>query len=224
MNHPPPIDFTSRIPNLVGHLIDNGRLRLVELLGRGAYGVVYRAVEEVVCPLTSPKEFAVKVLFRADPYSALGQAQSMEIMTHEIVSSHPNIITLHQVWEDDWYIFFKLDFCPGGDLYRAIASQPAAFQTDSVVKRVFLQILDAVECCHVRGIFHRDLKPENIFINRDGSGVLIGDFGLATDEEVSEGFGCGSANYQSPGNQSHILYIDHPLNLIIRVRMHRGRL
>lgn len=70
---------------------------------------------------------------------------------------------------------------------------------DALIKRVFLQIIDAVDYCHSLGIYHRDLKPENIMTTGGGQNVYLGDFGLATTEKFSRDFGCGSTFYMSPG-------------------------
>ena len=73
-----------------------------------------------------------------------------------------------------------------------------------IIKKVFLQLIDTVRSLHKLGIYHRDLKPDNIMCNKDGSKVWITDFGLATDQEVTADFGCGSAFYMSPGEHPSV--------------------
>lgn len=75
---------------------------------------------------------------------------------------------------------------------------------DSLIRSVFVQILDAVQFCHSYGIFHRDLKPENILCLAGGSKVVLTDFGLATGEKTSSDFGCGSTFYMGPECQGGI--------------------
>ncbi|KAJ3558251.1 hypothetical protein NM688_g1030 [Phlebia brevispora] len=184
-----------------GETIDAGRLQLVEALGEGAYGVVFRAVEQLGATTSlfkSPKEYAVKVLHKAHGATSEGRCQSREIVLHKIASEHPNVLTLHQVIEDDWFIYLVLDYCPGGDLFGAVLERRMYCQNDALIKSVFVQILDAVQSCHEKGIYHRDLKPENVFVSKDGSKVFLGDFGLATDVERSSSFSCGSSYYMSP--------------------------
>ena len=196
----------------VGKTLDAGRLELVEVLGEGAYGVVYLAVERLDDTATSSKasapakQYAVKVLNRAADWSVVGQCQSREIVTHKIASSHPHVLTLHDVLEDEAALYLVMDYCPGGDLFSAIVERHAFAQNDALLKSVFVQIVDAVQSCHDQGIYHRDLKPDNIFVSADGTQVFLGDFGLATDEAMSKDFRCGSSFYMSPGKSFSFLF------------------
>ena len=63
--------------------------------------------------------------------------------------------------EEGEYIFFVLDYYNGGDLFKLITEGGCFRGNDAMVKKIFLQILDAVEACHKKGIYHRDIKPEN---------------------------------------------------------------
>ncbi|EMD38812.1 hypothetical protein CERSUDRAFT_133354, partial [Gelatoporia subvermispora B] len=120
-----------------------------------------------------------------------------ETTLHRHVAGVPNVLTLHAVFESSNYMYLVLDYCPGGTLYDHIMN--GAFeQNNELIRKVFLQILNGVHACHEEGVFHRDLKPENILCTRDGSAVYVADFGLATDELVSEEFGCGSPSWMSP--------------------------
>lgn len=176
---------------------DEGSLRLVENIGKGGMGVVYRAVDE-----SDMTEYAVKILLKADPKSIEGQCQTREIVMHQIASDHPNVLTLHKVInrDDDQYIFLVLDYCPGGDLFMAISETQDYVKNDYLTKKVFIQILDAVQSIHDKGIYHRDLKPDNILVNKEGTEIFLCDFGLATDVTKCQQFRCGSNYYMSPGN------------------------
>jgi serine/threonine protein kinase len=108
---------------------------------------------------------------------------------HKLASGHQNIAAVQKVIEEDKYIFVVLDYCPGGDLFAMITERQRYVGDEELVRRVFLQIIDAVSYCHSIGIFHRDLKPENILCSADGSRVFVADFGLATTERLSTDFG-----------------------------------
>ena len=195
-------EIPSAVPDFTGQTIDNGRLRLVKVIGEGAHGVVYRAIEEFSAGSSTspePKEYAVKVQLKADDSSREGQSQAREIVTHKIATGHPNVLPLQQVIEDDWFVFIITDYCPGGDLFHVMIEQAKYARNDDLAKKIFCQLLDAVQSIHDKGIYHRDLKPENVFVNADATEVYLGDFGLATDVLKSRGFGCGSSTYMSPG-------------------------
>ena len=181
----------------VGTLIDGDSLELVEVLGVGGYGVVYRAVD-IHSP--NPKSYAVKCLV-AQPNQLNRQRQIhiREIALHQIASSHPNVITLHRVVEEGHRTYVILDYAPDHDLFTQILHNCRYLGDDILIKHVFLQLLDAVEYCHSLGIYHRDLKPENVLCFDDGYRIAITDFGLATTDKLSEEFRTGSVYHMSPG-------------------------
>lgn len=189
-------------PDFTGLTIDDGRLRFVEKLGEGTYGVVYRAVDESSPSSSSnpePQQFAVKIMERADPDTHRGRYQQREIDVHMDVQDHPNIVSIYGVYECSTYVYIVLDWCQGRDLMDALMDRLLYARNDALLKDVFLQLLDAVEYCHDNGVYHRDLKPDNILVNADGTEIRLADFGLATTAKVSDAFGCGSAYYMAPG-------------------------
>ncbi|KZT20406.1 kinase-like protein [Neolentinus lepideus HHB14362 ss-1] len=189
------VNVSSSIPDFTGKVIDNGRLKLLEVIGTGAYGVVYNAFETSSTG-RSPR-YAVKCLLKDLPPKQR-KFQAREIALHTFVSVHPNILTMHGTYEEDHYIYLILDLCPGGDLFGAITERHVYYRNDLLLKKAFLQLLDAVQWCHDHNIFHRDLKPENILCSEDGSRLYLSDFGLATRDTISRDFGCGSSYYMSP--------------------------
>lgn len=197
------IHSSAILPNFTGHTITSGDLqyRLLKSLGAGAYGVVYLA-QDLSSPESDPCFYAVKCLLRHQTEKELAKSQEREINLHAMSSYHPNVVTLHHVIVEDFYLFLVMDYCPGGDLFGAIMDKGVYANDDAAVKKAFLQLIDAVEACHELGIYHRDLKPENILCSADYDQVYLGDFGLATQDESSETFGCGSAFYMSPGMHS----------------------
>lgn len=183
---------------LTGKRIGGGRYELVSILGSGAYGVVYLALDKT-SPVTQPAWYAIKCLAKAGLDTRQRKFQRREIALHQLASTHSGVVTLHSVIEESDFIFVVLDFCPDGDLFAMITEQQIFLGNDALIKNVFLQIVSAVEHCHDMGIYHRDLKPENILCRNGGTKLLLADFGLATSEKTSEAFGCGSSFYMSPG-------------------------
>ncbi|KAF8800575.1 kinase-like protein [Phlegmacium glaucopus] len=184
----------------VGTLIDDGALELVEVLGVGGYGVVYRAIDTVP---SSWRSYAVKCLTSMHAQSSARRHLNIrEITLHQIASAHPAIVTLHRVVEDHGHTFIIMDYAPDSDLFTQILLQCRYLGDDVLIKHVFLQILDAVLYCHSWGIYHRDLKPENVLCFDHGYRVAITDFGLATTEKSSAEFRTGSVYHMSPECQA----------------------
>jgi serine/threonine protein kinase len=186
-----------------------GKLQLTDILGTGAYGVVYLAVD-----VKTGVRYAVKCLskFNANgtPLDRRQVAfQAREIRLHYQASAHPNVVSMLKIVDDPDCIYVILEYCPEGDLFYNITERGEYVGKDGLSKKVFLQILDAVEHCHNLGIYHRDLKPENILVSDNGETVKLADFGLATGSERSEDYGCGSTFYMSPGR----CYDQSPENL-----------
>ncbi|KAL3954394.1 hypothetical protein ACCO45_009957 [Purpureocillium lilacinum] len=175
-----------------------GNLRLNQILGTGAYGVVYLAVDAETGDC-----YAAKCLekFSADgtPLGLRAIAhQREEIRLHSLASAHPNVASLHKVLDYPDCTYVILDYYPEGDLFRNITELRRYVGNDELCKKVFVQLLDAVEYCHGLGIYHRDLKPENILVSDDGDTLKLADFGLATCDSESNEYGCGSMTYMGP--------------------------
>ncbi|KAI0694227.1 kinase-like domain-containing protein [Cytidiella melzeri] len=179
---------------LLGTTIESGRLHLSKLIGRGASGVVFCAVDTA-----TQVQYAVKCVPKANPRTRHEMFQERELRFHQTVSNHPNIVTLHRIFEEGLYIYLVMDLCEGGDMFKYLTEKRTFRQRDTeLVKRVFIQLIDAVEVCHRHGIYHRDVKPENIMCNEDATQVRLADFGLATDAEWSWNFGAGTSMCMSP--------------------------
>jgi len=175
-----------------------GTLQLTGILGTGAYGVVYQAVD-----IKTQVRYAVKTLSKYNPDgtpldSRQIDFQTREIRLHYLASAHPNVVSMLKIIDDPDCIYVILEYCPEGDLFFNITECGQYVGKDDLAKKVFLQILDAVEHCHSLGIYHRDLKPENILVSDHGETVKLADFGLATAQPRSEDYGCGSTFYMSP--------------------------
>ncbi|KAG0244966.1 hypothetical protein BGX31_008317 [Mortierella sp. GBA43] len=182
-----PHSASKRTPRSIG----KGSFVLQDILGVGAYGSVHRALD-----VRSGQKRAVKCLCNLGLSSRQRAFQNQEADLHAMVSGHPNIVTLHEVIEDDDCLFMVLDCGDEGDLFSTITERGGFVGNDAAIKSVFAQIASAVMHCHKKGVYHRDLKPENIIMF--GNTVKLIDFGLATSDRISTDFGCGSTFYLSP--------------------------
>ncbi|KAL9601708.1 MAG: hypothetical protein Q9219_002319 [cf. Caloplaca sp. 3 TL-2023] len=121
---------------------------------------------------------------------------SVEIACHERLGQHANIVSLVHSFETDSHFYLVLEFCSMGDLYEAINVGRGPLETENV-REFMLQLVNAVDFMHSKGIYHRDIKPENIFLAQDGS-MKLGDFGLATTDPWSYESSVGSDRYMAP--------------------------
>ncbi|KAJ5683294.1 hypothetical protein N7462_006459, partial [Penicillium macrosclerotiorum] len=176
----------------LGYILAN-RLELTGILGVGAYGVVYTAVD-----IHTHIRYAVKALNKTGLDPRQLKFQHREIRLHHLASQHPNVVSLVRIMDSVDCTYVVMEFCPEGDLFSSITDQGNYIGNDPLVKRVFLQLLDAVQFCHSLGIYHRDLKPENVLVTDQGMTVKLADFGLATTDYFTSDFGCGSTFYMSP--------------------------
>ncbi|KAI9044406.1 serine/threonine-protein kinase [Aspergillus affinis] len=188
----PPIARCYAPEDRLGLLLAN-RLELTSVLGVGAYGVVYTAVD-----IHTNVLYAVKALNKTGLDHRQLKYQQREIKLHHLASQHPNVVSLVRIMDSLDCTYVVIEFCPEGDLFSSITEKGNFIGNDPLVKRVFLQILDAVHFCHSVGIYHRDLKPENILVTDQGLTVKLADFGLATADPFTSDFGCGSTFYMSP--------------------------
>ena len=171
-----------------------GWLELTSIIGVGAYGVVYAAVD-----INTNVCYAVKALTKIGLDARARAFQQREIQLHHEASLHPSIVSLVKILDSPDCTFVVLEYCPEGDLFASITEKKLYLGNAHLAKAAFLQILDAVEHCHSMGIYHRDLKPENVLVADGGRTVKLADFGLATKEYITDDFGCGSTFYMSPG-------------------------
>lgn len=190
----------SSIYPAVGTLIDGGALQLVEVLGVGGYGVVYRAVD----PQHPSKMFAIKCLVASGSAHQANRRRQLhvrEIALHQLASAHPGIVGLSRTIEQGIYTYVVIDYATDYDLCTQILHNSRYLGQNDLIKDIFLQIIDAVQYCHSLGIYHRDLKPENVLCFDGGLRVAVTDFGLATTDKISEEFRIGSEYHMSPGKR-----------------------
>ncbi|KAI0826453.1 kinase-like domain-containing protein [Irpex lacteus] len=179
------------MPNMSGKTIGKGQFKLLSPIGRGSFGTVYNALDMSTKP---PTLRAVKVVRKL---TQRANNQLREIVFHNGVSDHENVVTFYHAFQDARYLYIVLDFCPGGDMWGAIAAGEY-WKNDELCRKVFLKLIDALEHCHRKGIYHRDLKPNNILVGEEAWEVYLSDFGLASPGKISQSFGVGTTQFRSP--------------------------
>ena len=143
---------------------------IVEKLGAGGMGVVYRAHDEKL-----DRDVALKVL----PAGALAEESARRRFQQEAQAlsqlNHPNVCTIHEIGESEGQTFIAMEYVKGRRLSEVVEGQGLAIET---LARYGTQIADALAHAHQQGVLHRDLKSANIMVTPEGR-IKVLDFGLA---------------------------------------------
>lgn len=185
---PPPLDrMTDVIPTKIG------KYEILELVGEGAMGTVYRAKDSVLGRTVAIKVMNESIARQADHRQRfLREAQAAGSL------QHPNVVTIYDMGELDGHLFIAMEFVHGTDLEKLmVAAEPLKLQSKL---DIVVDVLMGLSYAHKRGIVHRDIKPANIRVDDEGRAKIM-DFGvahLASSDMTRTGLVVGTPSYMAP--------------------------
>jgi len=174
-----------------------GRYEILQVLGRGSMGLVYKALDPKINRLLAIKTIRFSDEFDEDVIQEIKERFFREA---EIAGqlSHPSIVTLHDMGEDQDLTFMAMEYLEGENLEKFIGKK--TLLPLRKVLSVVASVADALEFAHRADVIHRDIKPANIMLLKTG-GVKVTDFGIAkaiSSSRTRTGVILGTPNYMSP--------------------------
>ncbi|KAJ1255577.1 hypothetical protein BS78_K185200 [Paspalum vaginatum] len=175
-----------------------GRYELRKVLGKGSFAKVYHARN-----VETGEEVAIKIMDK-DHLAKSGAVPEQVTREIEIMHRvrHPHVVRIHEVMANKKSIFVVMEFVRGGSLDACLIRYAGRGIGEASARRVFQQLVSALEYCHSLGVYHRDIKPDNILIDDTGS-IKVADFGLSAlvgtaQQEALLHTVCGTPMYLAP--------------------------
>ncbi len=180
-----------------------GHFRLMEIVGHGGFGVVWRALDTELDRIVAVKTPKAGLIAADEANQFVREARAAAQL------KHPNIVAVHEVGRIDDFLYIVSDFIEGGTLAEWLKDNRATIRESA---EICVTISEALHHAHQSGVVHRDVKPANILLDPDGT-PNIADFGLALrqigDTTVTfDGNVVGTPSYMSP-EQASGDFIDH---------------
>jgi eukaryotic-like serine/threonine-protein kinase len=193
-NESPTIVPAEEAPTLPPGTMLAGRYQIVDLLGLGGMGAVYKAFDRQLTRLVALKTILPEM---AGTPTALKRFKQEVLLAQSIV--HKNVVRIFDIGEDSGTKFITMDFIEGVDLKSLITQKGKLPPAEAA--RIIRQACLGLEAAHAAGVVHRDLKPQNIMIEKDGH-IVVMDFGIARSGEsrgaTQTGAFLGTPEYMSP--------------------------
>ncbi|HLJ48508.1 MAG TPA: serine/threonine-protein kinase [Bryobacteraceae bacterium] len=174
-----------------------GRYQVLGELGRGAMGIVYRAQDPTIGRIIAIKTIRLSDLTEEAERERLRDRLFREAQSAGILS-HPNIVTIYDIAEENGLAFVFMEFVNGPPLEKLLSG--ANPPDNDTILNIFRQTAAALDYAHKKGIVHRDIKPANIMVHDDGQ-AKITDFGVAkilSHQMTQSGTMMGTPSYMSP--------------------------
>ncbi|KAK6271682.1 hypothetical protein POUND7_008765 [Theobroma cacao] len=170
------------------------RYEIGRLLGQGTFAKVYYARS-----IRTNQSVAIKVIDKEKILRGGLINQIKREISVMRIARHPNIVQLYEVMATKTKIYFVLEYCKGGELFNKVSKGRLK---ENVARKYFIQLINAVDFCHSRGVYHRDIKPENLLLD-DNENLKVSDFGLSALAECKHQDGllhttCGTPAYVAP--------------------------
>ncbi|XP_077391349.1 serine/threonine-protein kinase BRSK1-like isoform X2 [Festucalex cinctus] len=168
-----------------------GPYRLEKTLGKGQTGLVKLGVHCI-----TGQKVAIKIVNREKLSESVLMKVEREIAILKLIE-HPHVLKLHDVYENNKYLYLVLEHVSGGELFDYLVKKGRL--TPKEARKFFRQIISALDFCHSYSICHRDLKPENLLLDEKNN-IRIADFGMAS-LQVGDSLletSCGSPHYACP--------------------------
>ena len=173
---------------------DIGKYRIVELVGEGAMGVVYKAVDSLL-----DRTVAIKVMNDAIARQDELRARFLREAQAAASLQHPNVVSIYDLGEVEGHLYIAMEYVPGVDLETIMRDTESPLTLQQKLD-VVIDVLTGLSFAHKRGIVHRDIKPANIRVGEDGRAKIM-DFGvahLASSKLTSTGASLGTPSYMAP--------------------------